>query len=110
VSVAAAFGAALLVVIGSIAGWLSFHYRTGLLTRSVPLWSLLLLTLLLIGFALPLAFSLRRLPVTGPTTERAGLEPTTLDPIKITHPRPGGLLTDGQPMGAAATGFLFEAL
>jgi hypothetical protein len=67
--------AGIILVIGSIAGWLSFHYRNGLLTRAVPLWSLLLATFLLICLALSLAFTLCRREF----DERGGR--TVLEPI-----------------------------
>jgi hypothetical protein len=51
-----------------------------------------------------LAVTLRRLRE-SPKAERAGLQPITLDPIKITHPRPRELPTDGQPTGSGCDRF-----
>jgi hypothetical protein len=74
------------------AGWLIAHYRN----RSAPLWVLVLL----IGLVLALAYALlRRSSTRGLRNEQLPTDVSALDPIRITHPRPGEVLADGQPVG-----------
>jgi hypothetical protein len=68
------------------AGWLIVHYGN----RSAPVW-VLVLSVCLISM---LTYALLRRRVSG------GSDATGLNAIKIAHPGPGEVLTDGQPMGS----------